>query len=57
MTKPVEVKTPLVCSVGGCTFIVRYYDGYELHIFACKDDKTLNWTEKYVYPAERMRWA
>ena len=37
---------PFVCSVGGCTFIIRFNKDHELHIFTCKDDPALNWTEK-----------
>ena len=39
-------KKPFVVSVGGCTFIIRFNADHELHVFTCKDDRTLNWTEK-----------
>lgn len=37
---------PFICFVGGCTFMIKYFDHHEMHIFTCKDDPSLNWTEK-----------
>lgn len=37
---------PFVCSVAGMTFIIRFNKDHELHIFTCREDPSLNWTER-----------
>ena len=45
--KKKKIQPPFVCGpIAGCIFIIRYYEDCEMHVFSCKDDKILNWTEK-----------
>lgn len=44
--KQQEVKNPFVCAVGGNTFIIRFFEDHELHIFTSKEDPKTNWTER-----------
>lgn len=41
-----EVHSPFVCNVGDVMFMIRFFADHELHIFTCKDDKSLNWMQK-----------
>jgi len=45
-TKEKEIARPFVCNVADCLFLIKYYETYEMHIFTCKSEPNLNWTEK-----------
>lgn len=38
-----------VVSISGCTFIIRFNKDFELHILTCKDEPSINWTERLPF--------